>query len=57
MPRKALPNLTDEERAKRILETAREINADATAEEFQRVFEKIVPNKSPTQKSDRRDGS
>ena len=45
MPRKGLPNLTDEERAKRIRETAKEIGADATAEEFRRAVEKIAPQK------------
>jgi hypothetical protein len=48
MPRKASPELTDEERAKRIRETAKEIGADATTEEFRRVFEKIVPPKAPS---------
>jgi hypothetical protein len=45
MPRKTLPPLTDEERAKRIRETAKEIGADATAEEFRRAFEQAVPRK------------
>lgn len=45
MPRKTSPLLTDEDRAKRIRETAREIGADATSEEFSRAFEKIVPQK------------
>jgi hypothetical protein len=38
--------LTDEERAKRLRETAREVDADATQDEFERVFRKIVPPKS-----------
>ncbi len=37
--------LTDEERAKRIRETAREIGANATREEFERAFKKVVPAK------------
>jgi hypothetical protein len=37
--------LSDQERAKRIQETAREIGADATREEFERAFKKIVPAK------------
>ena len=51
MPRKASPDLTDEERAKRIREIAREIGADATVEEFRRTFEKVVLQKPKPQKS------
>ncbi len=42
MPRKSEPPLTDEERAKRIRETAREIEASDSKREFERAFKKIV---------------
>jgi hypothetical protein len=47
MPSKTSPKISDEERAKRIRETAKEIGADATKDEFRRAFEKIVPAKPP----------
>lgn len=53
MPRKSTPPLTDEERAKRIRETAREIEADDGKREFERAFKKIISGaggKSPDQK-------
>jgi hypothetical protein len=37
--------LTDEERAKRIRETAREVEATGTAEDFEQAFKKVVPPK------------
>jgi hypothetical protein len=37
--------ISDAERAKRVRETAREIGADATREQFERTFKKIVPPK------------
>jgi hypothetical protein len=40
-------SLTDAERAKRLRETAREVEADATGEEFDRAFKKIIPAKEP----------
>lgn len=45
MPRKSTPQMTDEERAKRIRETAREIEATENSKEFERAFKKIVPAK------------
>ena len=47
--------LTDEERAKRLRETAREIGASATREEFERAFKKIVsPKQSAVKKEPQR---
>jgi hypothetical protein len=46
MPRKSTPPLTDEERAKRIRETAREVEASDSKREFERAFKKIAPNQS-----------
>jgi hypothetical protein len=43
--------ITDAERAKRVRETAREIGADATREQFERAFKKIVPPKQQKRKS------
>lgn len=57
MPRKASPPLSDDERAKRIRETAKEIGANATTEEFRRVFERIVPSKRTIQKDALKDDS
>ncbi len=34
--------LNDEERSRRIRETAREVEASATREEFERAFKKII---------------
>lgn len=50
MPKKSEPPLTDEERAKRIRETAREVEASDSKREFERAFEKIV--KPPKIKTD-----
>lgn len=47
MPKKSTPALTDEERARRIRETAREIEASNSARDFERAFKKIVPQKEP----------
>ncbi len=47
MPKKSTPPLTDEERAKRIRETAREIEASDSAKEFERAFKKIVKAHPP----------
>lgn len=46
MPRKSEPPLSDEERAKRIRETAREVEASDSKREFERAFKKIVPQKA-----------
>lgn len=48
MPRKKDPPLTDEERAKRIRETAREVEASDSKREFERAFKKIVPERKPS---------
>jgi hypothetical protein len=45
--------LTDEERARRLQETAREIEADETGEAFERAFRKIVPPKVPKRDAER----
>jgi hypothetical protein len=47
MPRKQR-TLTDEERAKRIRETAREIGTDESPKAFERAFEKVVGPKQPS---------
>ncbi|HKW52840.1 MAG TPA: hypothetical protein VJO12_04050 [Stellaceae bacterium] len=54
MPKKTTPPLTDEERAKRIRETAREVEASNSAKDFDRAFKRIVhpksgPNSGPKQ--------
>lgn len=41
--------MTDEERAKRIRETAREIEAAENSKEFERALKKIVPRKTGPQ--------
>jgi hypothetical protein len=50
MPKKKAPELTDQERAKRIKEMAREVEADEKGEAFKRLFKKVAPAK----KKDRR---
>ncbi len=52
MPRKAKPTPDDPQESKRFIDMAREIEADESAETFERAFEKVVPhnrhiNKSP----------
>ena len=47
MPKKSTPPLSDEERAKRIRETAREVEASESKRDFERVFKKIVQPKKP----------
>jgi cell fate (sporulation/competence/biofilm development) regulator YlbF (YheA/YmcA/DUF963 family) len=42
MPKKKRPELTDQERAKRLKETAREVEADETGEAFKRTFRQIA---------------
>lgn len=42
MPKKSTPSLTDEERAKRIREAAREAEASESKRGFVRTFDKIV---------------
>ena len=46
MPAKKNP-MTDAERSRRFIETARELEADETGEAFERAFKKIVPPKKP----------
>ena len=43
MPKKKAPELTDTERAKRIKEMAREVEADETGEAFKRLMRKVSP--------------
>jgi hypothetical protein len=50
VPKKTTPPLTNEERAKRIRETAREIEAAENSKEFERTLKKIVPVKRPAPK-------
>ncbi len=47
MPKKKDAPMSDEERAKRIREIAREVDASDSAKEFERAFKKIVPQKRP----------
>jgi hypothetical protein len=47
MPRKPKPPPDDPEQSKRFAEIAREIGADATPDEFERAFKRIVPAKRP----------
>lgn len=37
--------ITEEERSRRFIETARELNADETGKDFERAFKKIVTPK------------
>lgn len=46
LPRKSTPPLTDEERAKRIRETAREIGVAENSKDFERAIKNIVKGKS-----------
>jgi hypothetical protein len=48
--------LTDEERARRIRETAREIGAEESAEAFEQAFRRVVPTK-PSIKAPRAKGA
>jgi len=54
MPRKPapkrLPKLTDAERHKRFLETAREVEASEDPKDFDRAFDKVVTPKPPETK-------
>ena len=47
MPKKKAPELTDAERAKRIKEMAREVEADETGEAFVRAIKKMATQKRP----------
>ena len=42
MPRKSEPPMTDDERSRRIRETAREVEASNSTKDFERAFKKIV---------------
>jgi hypothetical protein len=44
MPRKPAPKPDDPAQSKRFIETAREIGAEATKEEFERAFKKVAPS-------------
>jgi len=45
-----LPKLTDAERHKRFLETAREVEASEDPKEFERAFDKVVTPKIPSRR-------
>jgi hypothetical protein len=45
MPKKTTPPLTEEERARRIREAAREAEASNGAKDFERAFKRVVPVK------------
>jgi hypothetical protein len=47
MPKKSAPPLTDEERAKCIRETAREIEASDSKREFERAFQLVSRSADP----------
>jgi hypothetical protein len=42
---KTMPKMTDKEQSERFKQTARELNADKSAEEFERALDKIIPPK------------
>jgi len=44
MPRRPKPPPDDTAQSKRFTDMAREIGADATAEDFERAFKKVVPS-------------
>jgi hypothetical protein len=46
MPAKKNP-MTEAERSRNFVETARKLGSDETGKEFERVFKKIVPPKKP----------
>lgn len=51
MPKKSTPPLSDEERAERIRDTAREVEASDSKREFERAFKKIVHASKKTTKT------
>jgi hypothetical protein len=51
MPKKKRPELTDQERAKRLKETAREVEAEATGEAFRRAFKAVTADQKGRKKS------
>jgi hypothetical protein len=51
MERKRTAKRDDEAQSKRFIEMAREIGADASKEEFERAFKKVVPAGKPTLKN------
>jgi hypothetical protein len=54
MPKKKAPELTDQERAKRIKEIAREVEADETGEAFRRVIEKVTSDRRDPRRNSRK---
>jgi hypothetical protein len=48
---KRLPKLTDAERHKRFLETALEVEASQDPKDFDRAFNRVVPQKSQREDS------
>jgi hypothetical protein len=56
MARKRLPKLTDDERHKRFLETAKEVEASEDPKDFERAFDKVAhPHKPISPKPDLED--
>jgi len=47
IPLKRLPKLTDTERHKRFLETARDVDASEDPKEFDRAFDKVISHHCP----------
>jgi len=54
MPKKKAQELTDQERAKRIKEIAREVEADETGEAFRRVIEKVTSDRRDPRRNSRK---
>ena len=52
-PKKAKPKpkLTDKEQSERFIETARALDANDSAEDFDAKFRKLVPPKTPSDRS------
>jgi hypothetical protein len=57
MPRKPapkrLPKLSDAERHKRFLETAREVEASEDPKDFEAAFDKVIPRREVHQKNEK----
>ena len=45
--KKAKPKLTDKEQSERFRETARELGADESGEEFESALQRVLPVKNP----------
>lgn len=51
-PQKRKPKKTDKKQSERFKATARELGADESPENFERVFSKLVPPKKPARGQD-----